>query len=113
VNKIAAQIVAPKRDVVWCDGYRFAQSKPSNRQVIMPHERGTGVYAAGVLAAEEEHRTWRCFLLCLPLLRPLETRAAGVIKPSRWRLPVGARRGGGPITVFAHWLKVFDPGPGE
>jgi hypothetical protein len=50
-------------DVEWCDGYRFAQVKLAHGQVIMPHERGTGVYAAGVLAAEEEHRTWRAELL--------------------------------------------------
>jgi hypothetical protein len=50
-------------DVEWCDGYRFAQVKLAHGQVIMPHERGTGVYAAGVLAAEEEHRSWRAELL--------------------------------------------------
>ena len=50
-------------DVVWCDGYRFARSKLAQGHVIMPHERGTGVYAAGVLAAEEEERTWHAELL--------------------------------------------------
>jgi hypothetical protein len=50
-------------DVVWCDGYRFARSKLAQGHVILPHERGTGMYAAGVLAAEEEDRNWHAELL--------------------------------------------------
>jgi hypothetical protein len=49
-------------DVVWCDGYRFARSRLAEGHVIMPHERGTGVFADGVLAAEEDFRTWHAAL---------------------------------------------------
>jgi hypothetical protein len=52
------QVVRWHENVLWCDGYKFAQSKLAGGHVIMPHERGTGMYAADVLAAEEEHRTW-------------------------------------------------------
>jgi hypothetical protein len=46
-------------DIMWEDGYTFALAKLARAQKIMPHERQTGQFALGVLAAEQAHLKWQ------------------------------------------------------